>query len=183
MSSNNIQQSTLPKVKKHLSIKKRIIIAVIAIVIVTAGVLTWLYLNNYFSNRPVVNKQDLAIVASQTAVSSIISGDYNGGQKALDGSLSNATNPKDQAWIYIQKASVALNLNKYTEAYDFASQAEKLSPDVNSAQMLAAAAAKKGDNADAIAKYELAISRITGKSGMDKLDIQTMQDEINRLKG
>lgn len=173
ITSNNNKRSKI-KNKKTLVV----IVILIAVLVLAGGIYLLLFFNKSVSD--IDNKTDAEV--SQQAINSIIKGDYNGGQKILDDLLNRASTPSDQAWIYIQKASVAVNLNKYDEAYGFAQKAEELYPDINSAQMMALAAVKKGDKADAIVKYELAKSRITGTSGMDDLDRETIQGEINKLK-
>jgi tetratricopeptide (TPR) repeat protein len=177
MSGDN-NRSLASKLRKHSVLLKRVFIIVTILTII--GISVWIYINN--NRKSITNNDDQTDTASSEAVGNIISGNYDAGQKVLDDSLDKTTDAKEQAWIYIQKASVAVNLNKYDEAYDFAKKAEELNPDINSAQMMAVAAAKKGDNTDAIAKYQLALSRITGTSGMDDLDRSSIQTEIDKLK-
>jgi tetratricopeptide (TPR) repeat protein len=166
---------------KKLLNKKRLVVAAIAITaLIIIGIIIWWYMVS-IHNHQSTQKYDES--NSNKAIKSIITGDYSAGQSALDKSLDATTDPKEQAWLYIQKSSVALNLKKYNEAYDFAKKAEELNPDRTSAQMMADAAAKKGDNQEAISKYKLTISRITGTSGMDDLDKQELQDKISQLEG
>lgn len=173
----NIQESK-PKEHKQTSRKKRFILAAVVMVLfVGACIGIWLYFNNN-SSKNNTNKAN-----SSGTVESIVTGKYANGQAALDKSISNTTDPGAKAWMYIQKASISLNSGDYTNAYNFAKKAEELKADRYSAQMMADAAVKKGDKADAVAKYKLSISRITGTSGMDKLDIQELQGKISKLEG
>ena len=111
----------------------------------------------------------------------VISGDYDGGQAALDSQLVNADDAVAQAKIYINKSSLALNLSKYDDAYTFAKKAEELQPSVSSAKLMASALAKQGNKDGAVEQYKIAISRITGSSELDELDKLSIQKKIDNL--
>ncbi|MEI7539390.1 MAG: hypothetical protein WCJ36_01295 [Candidatus Saccharibacteria bacterium] len=168
-------QDPKPRARIYISRKKRLIIIVVFVLLVGIGVGVWWYLNN--SSTKNTDKAN-----SSGTVENIVTGKYSEGQAALDKSISGTADPGAKAWMYIQKSSIALNSGDYINAYSFAKKAEELKPDRYSAQMMADAAVKKGDIADAITKYKLSISRITGTSGMDKLDTQELQGKISKLE-
>ena len=169
-------QDPKPRAHIYISRKKRLIIIVVFVLLIGVGMGIWWYLNNNSST------QNTDKANSSGTVESIVTGKYSDGQAALDKSINSTTDPGAKAWAYIQKSSIALNSGNYVDAYNFAKKAEELRPDRYSAQMMADAAVKKGDKADAIAKYKLSASRITGTSGMDKLDIQELQGKISKLE-
>lgn len=110
-----------------------------------------------------------------------LNADYEGGQSVLDSQLAVAKDKYETAEIYLSKSSLALNFGLYDEAYLFAQKSEEANPTVTSAKLMGAAAAKRGDNADAIEKYKLAISRITGDTEQDQTDRDSIQRKIDEL--
>lgn len=184
MSDNANQFGPIKQLKKKKSHKK-LIVAVAILISLIIGVVIWLYLSGFISNwlHPKIQTKSPVSSVSTDAINSIISGDYAGGQAILDKNLSDTTDPKSQAWIYIQKSSIALNLTKYDNAYAFAKKAEELYPTETSAQMMAAAAEKQGNIQEAIIDYKLAAGRITGLSGMNAVDKKDLQDKIIKLGG
>lgn len=172
----NIQGSK-PNTRKRISLKKRLIIAAIFVLLIGIGVGAWWYFNNNPSNK------DEGTVNPNVAIMSVINGKYKEGQATLDKSINNTTDSAVKAKLYIEKSAISLNSKDYADAYNFAKKAEELKPDRYSAQMMAEAASQKGDKNEAIAKYKLSISRINGTSGIDKLDIQELQGKISKLEG
>jgi len=183
------------KPKKH-SLHKKLIILVALVFLVSGAVAVWWYVNNRSNNQAALvqarlqaeqakvqekatKSENVYYVASKNAAS----GNYVASQAVLDKALKDVSGSSEQADLYIQKSSIALNAREYGDAYGFAQQAEKLDPTVSSAQLMAEAAAKKGNNAEAITNYKLAISRITGTSELDELDKQNLQDAIKQLGG
>lgn len=164
--------------KCHFTKKKLIIIAV-AVVIIWAGIGFWVCYTA--SHKKIVKKSYDKSSVSGATIKNIITGDYKNGQATIDESMDQASTPKEQAWLYIQKSALALNLEKYDEAYEFASKAEKLYPDSNSSQLMADSLAKKGDKAGAIKQYKITISRMTDKSGLAELDRKSIQEKIDKL--
>jgi len=179
------------KNKKHKKsaghqISKRYIFVAVLVVIGTA-VVTLLLLSIF--NKPTATPEQLAFqkdaqseAAFNDAQSAASSGDYNSGQAILDKAISDSTNDADTAWAYIQKSTVALNAEKFDEAYDFAKKSEDLAPTKTSVLLMANALEAKGDKSGAIANYELAASRITSNSELDDLDKQEIQATISQLR-
>lgn len=185
---NNDQQSTIVSVQKNSVLIKRILI-VIAIVLILAGISfgVWYFIDLNNKNQKITEQSKILEKAQESfniynnASSKAISGDYTAGLKILDDAINNTTINSEKAKIYLQESSIAFNLDKFDDAYEFAKKAEDLYLDVNSAKMMAAAQAKRGNTKDAIVKYELALSRITGNSELDELDKQDIRNDIKKL--
>lgn len=182
---NRFNSKPEDKIRK-IKPKTKTFILIGLMLLVSAGVIS-LFVSGFINNiiSPSKNQSQqvpkAAISGSNPVAESVITGDYSGGEAILDKAIAATNNIEDQAWIYIQKSSVAINLGHYNDAYDFAKKAEALVPTESSAQMIAAAAAKLGNKDEAISEYKIAISRITGASGMDEADRNSLQEEINLL--
>jgi hypothetical protein len=163
--------------KRRLS-KKWLLGLVTIVLLIIAGAACFLI----FGSGLFKTKTSSPTKHGSTVVVSALASYYSSNQSALDQKLESAKDNKGKAWLYIKKSSLALNTDYFNEAYEFAKKAEALDPTTSSAQMMADAAAKKGDKADAIAKYKVAISRITGTTGMNKLDIESLQNSIKKLE-
>lgn len=170
-------------------------IAVIVICVISIGAATWYFVNNSKKNKsPADNQKILELAKLQEkaqksfniyneASKSVLSGNYDAGQAVLDKAIQGTSDNAEQASLYLQKSSIAINAGKYDDAYNFAKKAEDLNASVDSAKMMADAAVRRGDKDDAIVKYKLAISRITGTSEQDGLDKQDLQNNIKQLGG
>lgn len=195
MSNNNKRQPLISRPRRHFSLKKRIVIAVIVICVISIGAATWYFVNNSKKNKsPADNQKILELAKLQEkaqksfniyneASKSVLSGNYDAGQAVLDKAIQGTSDNAEQASLYLQKSSIAINAGKYDDAYNFAKKAEDLNASVDSAKMMADAAVRRGDKDDAIVKYKLAISRITGTSEQDGLDKQDLQNNIKQLGG
>lgn len=182
---NQINEQKLQKKSSHI---KRVSIIVITVLIIPS-VMAFLW---YFglNNSSTKNEQIKLLEKTQNSFNNyneasklVLTKGYEAGQAMLDGLIKNVNNNVDKADLYIQKATIAINSNKYDDAYNFAKNAEDLDPSISSAQTMAVAASKKGDNQDAIIKYKLALSRIIGTAEMDELDRQDIRNAIVNLGG
>lgn len=177
---NKMRQKIMLWVDKCHFTKKKLIIIAVVVLVVWVGIGAWIYYGTLSNKKTVKPSYDKPSVSGQTVRNSIL-GNYESGQAIIDESMDQASTPKEQAWLYIQKSSLALNLKKYDEAYDFASKAEKLYPDSNSSQLMADALAEKGNKTESIKQYKITISRMTGKSNSDESDRAYIQEKIDKL--
>lgn len=188
--SDNEHRLVVSRSKKHSLLVKRIAIITITVLLL-AGVSYGIWYSIDLNNKSRIKteqaeqlkKAEKSFSTYNDALKVVSSGDYTGGQAIIDNSIKNTSDKVEQAKLYLQKSSIAYNANKFDEAYDNAKKAEDLSPDVNSAKMMAAALAKNGDKTGAIKDYQLALSRITGTSELDELDKQDLRDAIKQLEG
>lgn len=175
--------------KKRLSHKKWLLIIMLTLVFFGCGVAAWWHfiynrsITNQNQSQNAINKAESSQKLYDQADRSASSGDYAAGQALLDKSVKTDSSLQDQSWIYIQKTSIALNAKNYVDAYDFAKKAESIYPTENSAQLMGDAAIGKGDDAEAIKQYKIAINRITGNSEIDKSDKSYLESVIERLGG
>lgn len=148
--------------------------------LIVGGTLLIIYLD---SNDTKKQDLDTAVIAANPAdpANFVISGDYEGGQKKLDDNLAASTDDSSRSAIYINKSSIAINMGEYDDAYEFAEKAEELLPTVSSAKLMASALAKQGLKEEAIEKYQIAISRITGDSDNSQTEKSSIQLKIDSL--
>ncbi len=115
-----------------------------------------------------------------------LSADGNGtdAQKLLDQALAKTSDKTKQAQLYLDKSSVAINVNQGQQALQYAQKAESLNPTRNSAQMIAETAENLGDKATALKYYKLELQRLQADpKSAGPGDIQATQDKIKGLGG
>lgn len=184
--SYSAKEQKLAKKSHNIHFSKKWIIIVASAVLVGAIISYLLYFYNQNPKVDVQTSLEKAKVMDANysdALKKSLSGDYAGSQKSLDNTIVESIGKSDEAWIYIQKSSIALNALKYDDAYNFANKAEELFPTVSSVKLMAAAADAKGNKDEAIQKYKLALSRIAGDSDLDKLDKNDLINIIKELGG
>lgn len=109
-------------------------------------------------------------------------GQYDEAVNNLKKAVEAMTDKNDKAFGYIQLSSLAYTNNKYEDTYQFAKQSESISPTQSSAQMMAEAAAKLGRKDEALEKFNLAITRVTGTDEGSLSDKRSLESKIAALK-
>jgi len=194
--SDNNQSSKLSQKGQKKPFPKKYLFIIIGFVAVGIVLLIFWYLNFYLKDRELLRQETEALAQMQVetekatksqevyfqAVEKVESGDYASGQVILDTAVASTNDSIEQAWIYIQKASIALNANQFEDAYNFAKEAEELDPSVSSARLLAAAVEAKGNKVEALENYQLSLSRINGDSELDELDREEVRGYIRLLQ-
>jgi tetratricopeptide (TPR) repeat protein len=177
---------------------KRVIIAIIVIVLVAAGVVAFIYRDTIvglFSNSTknvdqpdaVSTKINFKNTGSVVAAANkaIDSGEATSSGDAIaiyDAAIEGNTDPAVQVVYYISKSSILLNEKKYDEALAVAQEAEKLAPSKYTAAQLAAIYALKGDNASAIKQYETAIERAGDPNDRSNYVVDYYKQRIKELQ-
>lgn len=102
--------------------------------------------------------------------------------KRVDESIkNNKYTDQEKAKLYIYQSSVAYNLEKYQEAYDYASQSEQLYPSTNSAELMADSLINLNNKQEAIIYFNKAIERITGTDLLSEKDKEHIREKIQKL--
>jgi|GEM_PF-5853146 len=103
-------------------------------------------------------------------------------QEQYDTELQGISDPGQQASIYDQKASSALDIKDYTNAMTYAKKAESLAPSSDTAYLVALVAQSSGDKATAKQYLQTAISRVDKSVPTNQRIIQSYQHMLQELK-
>lgn len=161
MSYNEKEQKLAKKSHKNHLRKKWLIIIAIIFVAIVGGYLIYKYLpKNQVVVQPVENSStSSSLTISEQAARLASNGDYNAGQKLLDGELAKRTDDTGQVDIYIGKAVLSVNNKNYDDAFSFALKAEDIAKSRLTSRLIAQIAEKSGDKAKAIEYYQLTLNR------------------------
>jgi tetratricopeptide (TPR) repeat protein len=162
------------------------VLVVSAGLLVSTGLVVWLYFSGPNNNQNLQTKQEKINSSNKLFFSAMDEAgnvSYDSGQSVMDEALNSASSDEDRAHIYTQKSSLAINVGKYDDAYNFAKKAEEISPNLSSAQLMALSSESKGDIQEAIKNYHNALNRMTGNSGADDFDKQDIVNKIKSLGG
>ena len=164
--------------KKHRS-KRLLFVCVIVVVVVVLGITAWIFLRNRArsSNNSVSASQQISTPSDLAN-----NGDYSQAQQQLAKQAAALTGQK-QVDVYVQKATIALSAQQYSDALQFAQKAESLMPSSNTAYLVAASQQALGNNTEAIKYYQLAVSRIKNPTELQQIDIRDYQATIKSLGG
>lgn len=164
--------------RRRLTLRGRLIIVGVAIVLLTAGVLLW-------ANGVFDKKTDTAVKPAQNAASATTDaykyaygGDYSKAQQMASEQATSATNNDDKAFAYMTQASIALNAKKYDEAKQYAEKAEAAAPSDVTASLLGDIAMAQGDKATAAKDYQLALDRVDKSVKTNRQRIQSYQTKL-----
>lgn len=178
---NNLDSKVVTSASNRKTFKTALKQAVILVVIVILALAAWLLITHN-TNAKKTNSTTHVKGAQPSASDIATNGQYAQAQTGLDNQLSTVSK-QQQAAIYIQKAVVALNVQQFNDALQFAQKADDLSPTANTAYMLALANQSLGDKQHAIENYQKAIDRMTSPSELQKIDIKSYQAAIKALQG
>lgn len=112
-------------------------------------------------------------------------GQYKEAQSLLDGTLKPSMSSTARAEVYISKANLAANNEKYADAQQFAQKAEDIEHSVRTARLLAHLAELQGNKEKAIAYNQTALSRYTDaekKTDAGAAAFAEIQDDIRELR-
>lgn len=170
--------------------KKIIVVSVIILAVAGLGVGGW-YGYQYYLKQSAINKYSSLSVEEKAVENTNLfekvdtkaaKGDYAGAMQLLNEALAIRAKVEDKVDIYFKKATVAQNMEKYDDAYAAAEEAEKLLPSDQTAYILAQIAEAKNDRSDAIAKYELFVSRFKPQDPLDLSTLVNVKNKIEALK-
>lgn len=150
--------------------KKWLILASAVLVIAVVGVLVALNQKRNVTEparNDVANQGVHKQTATEKASAVAGAGDYAGGQKVLDETVSSTANDVAKASVYVEKAQLAMNNKKADDALTFAMKAEDLVHTRSTSRLLAEVYKIKNDKANVVKHYELTLSRY---SESDKKD-------------
>lgn len=173
MDDNNKQQTPSPKLRKHFVHKRRFIIWVIVSFIIIAAAGVYFVYFNPFNNSQDSNSQatDAAITKKKETISKVESlvtdKGSQAGQSFLDTELAKTSDPKEQAQLYMDKASLADSIpggSDKVKALEYAYKAEGLSPNEETALMIAVFEENQNDIPNAIKYYKLFLERFSKNS-------------------
>ncbi len=186
MSYNKKEKKSQKKQQtKKLLIKKwvTVLAVVFPIALIISGVFIYL---NFFAkplgikdnNNNANSEYSVSELANQTAAK----GDYDGGQKIIDQEINNTVNDGDKVTLYIDKSILALNNQKYEDAYAFAQKAEDIAKSKLTGRLIAQIAEASGDKAKAIEYYGLTVSRYSEEEkNSDELALAYFED-LQKIK-
>jgi len=173
------QATRLPKLHAPLSITSYVIAGVIIVVAVGGYALIHHRNNpkNYITPSGLKEtRNQFSTPQPQTAAN------VAENQKQYDAALEQVSDPAQQASIYDQKASDALDVNDYTNAMTYAKKAESLAPAPRTAYMIALVAQANGDKTTAKKYLQTAIDRVDKNDPASKFQIQSYQHLLQELK-
>ena len=172
MDDSNTQQTPSPKSRKHFVHKRWFVIwAIISFIIIAAGVY-FVYFNP-FNNSQDSNSQaaDTAITKKKETIDKVESlvtdQGSQAGQSFLDTELAKTNDSKEQAQLYMDKASLVdsiLGGSDKVKALEYAYKAEGLSPTEETALMIAVFEENQNDIPNAIKYYKLFLERFSKNS-------------------
>lgn len=150
--------------KGSLRHSRKLLIAGIAFLLVI-GAAAAIY---YFVSK----KEEAAIAPSKVLSSEKVTdayeqayqGDYAEAQRAIDESISKASDPDDKSGGYMTQAGLAMNAGKYEDAKKYALKAEQASPTDGTAALLGDIAMRLGDKSAAQKYYQQAIDRLEARA-------------------
>jgi len=160
--SYNAKEHKLAKKSHKNHLRKKWLVIGMAIILVVVGVfLIYKYIpKNQAVVQPVEKPStSFSLTISEQAAKLASSGDYNAGQKLLDGELAKKTDNEGQIDGYISKAILAVNNKKYDDALNFAQKAEDLAKSRVTSRLIAQIAEKSGNKKKAIEYYQLTLNR------------------------
>jgi len=174
-------------IKHKLSSRAKIsIIAASVLVTIGLAISAWfVWIQPYFqqmNNPPLTFEEKYAKIVLDTQTK-IDNNDYSGALSNIDINISNSTEIKEKAELYILKSSTAFNIDKFDDARDYALKAEELDPSVTSADLLGDSLFRMGYKTEAIDYYKKAIARIDVKTELDAVDVSHLQSKISRAEG
>ena len=185
--NDQIQQQPAPRVRTHITRKKRMIIGLIAlVVIIGVGTGVWFYMADQKS------KSD-AIAAKEAERVKAINQTANEAQKLssegnviesltlLDKTIKVTDNLESKGFLLLVKANVYFNNGSYDEALAVALESEAIEKNDNIETYIAQIYMKKGDKQNAIKYYQLAITYVDKSSPMSDANIKSYQDTIKAL--
>jgi tetratricopeptide (TPR) repeat protein len=186
----NINQPKQPMFKKSkiLMTKKRMIIGVIiAIILVSGGVGSWIYYSNKKSASdqkvvPVAQGQEL-LTQTQAEISAIVNygGDPNKAAAIIDNSVNNANDDQTKSDLLLQKTIMYFNASNYDEAIASGLQSEAIIKNENVENMIASSYEQKGDTQNAILYYQEAMAQVSTTDPAADAKIKNYQSMIDAL--
>lgn len=164
------QQTPTPKLHKHFVHKKRFIIwAIVSLVVIAVAGVYFVYFNNIQdSNTQAAEKAAAKRNEISGEVESIVSDKGSqAGQTFLDDELTKTGDSKEQAQLYMSKAALVGSLpggNDKVKALEYAYKAESLSPDEETALVIALFEESQDNTPNAIKYYKLFLERFSKNS-------------------
>lgn len=176
MDDSDKQKKSAPKLKQFFIRKRLFVIWGAALLITAAAVgVYFLYFNPFNDNS---NNQEKVAQVSEAEVAkkhdlynetdSIVSEEgYQAGQDNLDIELAKTSDPREQAQLYILKASIAGSSSiesDLVKALEYAYKAESLFPSEETALVIASFEDSQNNIPDAIKYYKLFLERFSNNS-------------------
>lgn len=174
--------------KIKLSSKKYLIISIFIILAVGLAVGGWFLLGQNNNKKIVVTDiktQEQRPKTEQIYISAIESsseGKYDEAQSSLDQLVSGAKTVDEQLYAWFTKSSLALNNERYADAYSFALRADSVKPTFSSKKLMADSKIGLNEKESAMVYIKEALSLITGDTEADdsnRLELQGMMEGLN----
>lgn len=193
MDDSDIKQKPVHKLRKHFAHKKRFIIwAIVSFVVIAAAGVYFVYFNPFNSQNSNTQAAEKAAAKRNEIsgeVESIVSDKGSqAGQTFLDDELAKTGDSKEQAQLYMSKAALVGSLpggNDKVKALEYAYKAESLSPDEETALVIALFEESQNNIPNAIKYYKLFLERFSKNSdevAYSKVDYDYYAARVSELE-
>lgn len=195
MDNNNINNEVKDELKREApkkdsskkpqkqSRRKLFIILGIIVALVLAGGTLWLVFNKNSAKQDDKQSEEMSLTdIYHQALDVNDKGDYDQAQKMLDDVLEEDKTEDTKTFILSAKTGMALNQERYQEAYDIAAELNAVQAGFNSYQLLAKASLGLGNKDEAIKYFKSALDFVVGDDEFAEYDRTWLQSEIDKIE-
>lgn len=185
LNSEVAEKKSSQKQSKPEQFRRRLLVvfSIIISLIIIGGVI-WLVLDKNSSKQTSDKSGGMSLTdIYHRALEVNQGGDYQQAQKILDEALEKDNTQETKTFILSAKTGMALNQEKYQEAYDLATELNKIRPGFNSYQLLAKASLGLGNKDQALQYFKATLDTVKGDDEFAEYDRNWLQEEISKIEG